>query len=267
MRNGHSLRIRFKNSRQCSNSVLKFQTDPADNISACFLIIEFAQMSMIASVTNYPNTAGVQLHDGQPSLPGDAHGAPKTFKIDDRVDISDRARGRFNASNKAGSVIRDEKDLSEEDRREVDKLKKRDQEVRAHESSHLAAGSGLVMGGASYEYERGPDGKSYVVAGEVTIDTSRERDPEATIRKMQKVRKAALAPAQPSGQDRSVAARASQIEAEARIELQKQKSKTPSKAPDDEDHCDDQLSTRSSPGPFYRPADPPRMGHNLNLVA
>jgi hypothetical protein len=63
----------------------------------------------------------------------------------------------------------------------------------------------------------------YAVGGEVKIDTSRERDPQDTIRKMQQVKRAALAPAQPSGQDRSVAARASQIEAEARIELLKQK--------------------------------------------
>jgi SprA-related family len=157
---------------------------------------------------------------------------------------------------------KDEKDLSEEDKHQVDKLKKRDQEVRAHESAHLSAGSGLVMGGASYEYERGPDGKTYAVAGEVTIDTSRERDPEATIRKMQKVRKAALAPAQPSGRDRSVAAQASQIEAEARIELQKQKSK----APDEKNSFDDKLRTRISTDPLYSPDDPLRIGHNLNLI-
>jgi hypothetical protein len=36
---------------------------------------------------------------------------------------------------------------------------------------------------------------------------------------MQQVRKAALSPSQPSAQDRSVAAQASQIEAEARAEL------------------------------------------------
>jgi hypothetical protein len=87
----------------------------------------------------------------------------------------------------------------------------------------MAAGAGVVMGGASYQYQRGPDGKMYAVGGEVKIDTSRERDPQDTIRKMQQVKRAALAPAQPSGQDRSVAAQASQIEAEARIEMLKQK--------------------------------------------
>ena len=64
----------------------------------------------------------------------------------------------------------------------------------------------------------------YAVGGEVKIDTSRENDPEATIRKMQKVRRAALAPSQPSSTDRSVAAQASQIEAQARTELTQQRS-------------------------------------------
>jgi predicted lipid-binding transport protein (Tim44 family) len=51
-----------------------------------------------------------------------------------------------------------------------------------------------------------------------------EGDPEATIRKMQAVRKAALAPAHPSAQDRSVASRASQQEAKARQEIMRQRS-------------------------------------------
>ena len=75
---------------------------------------------------------------------------------------------------------------------------------------------------ASYQHQRGPDGKMYAMGGEVKIDTSREKDPQNTITKMQQVKRAALAPSQPSGQDRSVAARASQIEAEARIELLKE---------------------------------------------
>ena len=52
---------------------------------------------------------------------------------------------------------------------------------------------------------------------------SPENTPEATIRKMQIVKRAALAPKDPSGQDRSVAAQATQAEAQARIELQKER--------------------------------------------
>ncbi len=113
--------------------------------------------------------------------------------------------------------------LTPEEQRIVNDLKKRDAEVKAHEQAHIAAGGPYVRGAASYEYERGPDNRNYAVGGEVSIDTSPENTPEATIRKMQIVRRAALAPANPSGQDRSVAAQASQIEAQARQELQKEK--------------------------------------------
>jgi hypothetical protein len=113
-------------------------------------------------------------------------------------------------------------ELSEEERKEVQQLKARDAEVRAHESAHVASGGSYVRGGASFEYQTGPDGQQYAVGGEVSIDTSAvSGDPNATIRKMQTVQRAALAPASPSGQDRSVASQAAQAEAQARIETMK----------------------------------------------
>ncbi|MEA3348394.1 MAG: putative metalloprotease CJM1_0395 family protein [Pseudomonadota bacterium] len=115
-------------------------------------------------------------------------------------------------------------ELSADEQRQVDQLKRRDAEVKAHERAHIAAGGPYVSGGASYEYERGPDNQNYAVGGEVSIDVSAENTPEATIRKMQIVKRAALAPRDPSGQDRSVAAQAVQTEARARIELQKERS-------------------------------------------
>jgi hypothetical protein len=120
------------------------------------------------------------------------------------------------------------KPLSQEEQRTVEELKRRDQEVRAHEQAHSAAAGGYARGGASYQYQPGPDGKRYAVGGEVSIDTSAvSDDPQATIRKMQVVRKAALAPAQPSAQDRSVAATASQQMSQARQELARQRSEAP----------------------------------------
>lgn len=104
----------------------------------------------------------------------------------------------------------------------MDKLKQRDAEVRRHEQAHVAAGGQYVTGGPTYSYATGPDGRRYATGGEVSIDVSPARDPEATIRKMQVVRRAALAPAEPSGQDRQVAAQASQNEIRARQELAKQ---------------------------------------------
>ncbi|KAB2927650.1 MAG: hypothetical protein F9K30_03230 [Dechloromonas sp.] len=109
-------------------------------------------------------------------------------------------------------------ELTPEQQRQVDALKQTDRKVRSHEQAHMAAGAGLVRG-SSYEYQTGPDKKRYAVAGEVSIDTSPGRTPEETIVKAQQIRAAALAPADPSTQDRRVAAAASQMEMQARQEL------------------------------------------------
>jgi hypothetical protein len=112
--------------------------------------------------------------------------------------------------------------LPPEEQQEVQELKRRDQEVRTHEAAHAAVG-GQYAGAPSLEYETGPDGKRYAVSGEVSIDLSKVKgDPQETIDKMEQVQAAALAPAQPSAQDRRVAARAAQIAAQARMELRSQ---------------------------------------------
>lgn len=113
----------------------------------------------------------------------------------------------------------DEQELSVEERRMLEELRQRDAEVRAHEQAHIAAGGPHVRGGANYTYQTGPDGRQYAVGGEVSIDTSAvPGNPELTEQKAQTVRRAALAPANPSAQDLKVAASASQMEAEARAE-------------------------------------------------
>ena len=110
-----------------------------------------------------------------------------------------------------------------EEQAQLEELKHRDQEVRQHEAAHMAVGGAYVRGGASYTYQPGPDGRRYAVGGEVSVDTSSvSNNPEATIAKMQVVRRAALAPANPSGQDLSVAARAAQAEMQARMQAQEQ---------------------------------------------
>jgi len=111
-----------------------------------------------------------------------------------------------------------QKAAEQSDHELIQKLASRDRVVRAHEQAHAAVG-GQYAGGPHYQYQRGPDGVAYAVGGEVPIDVGRESSPEATIEKMQTVRRAALAPADPSPQDRQVAAEASQIEAQAREEL------------------------------------------------
>lgn len=118
----------------------------------------------------------------------------------------------------------DGEELTDDEQRYVRELKTIDGEVRAHEQAHMAAGGSLVRGGASFEYETGPDGKRYAVAGEVQIDASSESTPEKTAQKMRTVRRAALAPAEPSAQDRKVAAEASARENQALMEVLQEKS-------------------------------------------
>lgn len=116
--------------------------------------------------------------------------------------------------------------LTEEDQRRVSELQKRDREVRAHEMAHVAAGGGLVLRGASYSYETGPDGQRYAVGGEVTIDTSEGRTPQETLDKAARIQAAALAPADPSSQDRQVAAMATRMAMQASMELASQQAET-----------------------------------------
>jgi len=137
----------------------------------------------------------------------------------DEATISQAGLGLSKQSASTGNTVNG---LTPEQQQQVDKLKATDRRVRAHEQAHLAAGGGLVTGGAVYQYQTGPDGKQYAVGGEVHIDTGEEKDPEATLRKAEQVKAAALAPADPSGQDRSVAASADAMAAKARLEIMEQ---------------------------------------------
>lgn len=113
-------------------------------------------------------------------------------------------------------------ELPPEEQEMVKELQARDREVRAHETAHLAAG-GQYASGPTYTYQTGPDGKRYAIGGEVQIDTSPEKTPEETIRKMDLVKRAALAPAEPSAQDVRVAQLAEQQRNQAQAELNRQR--------------------------------------------
>ena len=97
-----------------------------------------------------------------------------------------------------------------------------DTKVRAHEAAHLAAGGGVVSGGATYSYTRGPDGKMYATGGEVPISVGGGKTPQETIQKARQIASAALAPADPSPQDYKVAATAAMMEMRAHLEMTKE---------------------------------------------
>jgi len=126
------------------------------------------------------------------------------------------AKDSYGTDSKGGK--RDASGLSEGEREQLKKLKSRDTEVRNHENAHQSAG-GQFAGSPSYNYQTGPDGRRYAIGGEVSIDVSPEKDPAATIAKMESVRRAATAPAEPSPQDFKVAAAAQRMMTEAQRDL------------------------------------------------
>lgn len=130
--------------------------------------------------------------------------------------FSDPASATQSAS--AAKASQPGEQLSDAEQKQVAELKKRDREVRQHEQAHQAAG-GQYASAPSYDFQQGPDGKQYAVGGEVQIDASPiPGDPAATIEKMRVVKAAALAPAEPSAQDRKVAAAADAAAQQARAE-------------------------------------------------
>ena len=111
------------------------------------------------------------------------------------------------------------RELTPAEKEQVVKLEARDREVRSHEAAHLAAAGGAATGGATYTYQQGPDGKLYAIGGEVPIQLSPGRTPEETLANAAQIRAAAMAPADPSGQDMAVAAEASEMEDQARQQI------------------------------------------------
>jgi hypothetical protein len=124
----------------------------------------------------------------------------------------------------AGKENAEDRQQQQAEQQQLTELKERDAEVRMHEQAHASLG-GQYASPPQYEYERGPDGKRYVVDGKVSIDVSKASTPEKTIRKALQVKAAALAPAEPSTQDLRVAIEATQIALEARTEIATEKAK------------------------------------------
>lgn len=105
------------------------------------------------------------------------------------------------------------------EQRMLQALKNRDKKVKAHELAHTSVG-GQYAQAAHFSYEKGSDGVMYAVAGEVSIDTSKvANDPEATLRKAKIIQRAALAPTDPSAQDRQVATAAIAMGQQAQLEI------------------------------------------------
>lgn len=189
-------------------------------------------MKLNDTITQYTAISKPQFQARDDSLGKHAQVSDRDTRSTGSYSVEISEEGKDAASKNSESQIEpgssDSAEFSEEEVAQLAELKARDIEVRAHEQAHLSAAGGYATGGASFSYQKGPDGQSYAVGGEVGIDLSQESDPSATIQKMQTVQRAALAPASPSSTDRQVAAQAEAIAAQARQEiLQEQQEQLP----------------------------------------
>ncbi|MDD7600417.1 MAG: putative metalloprotease CJM1_0395 family protein [Campylobacter sp.] len=167
-------------------------------------------MQITSYAMNYYNTPAQSNDRGVENNTGNSSG-DKTSSAKNNTQNNDKNAGQKNIG-----------ELSREEQRIVSELQAADTNVRAHEAAHMAAGGGLTSP-ASYTYEQGPDNKMYAVAGEVGISTSEGNTPQESLNKAQTIRRAALAPADPSPQDLKVAAQAASMEMSARAEILQEK--------------------------------------------
>jgi hypothetical protein len=134
----------------------------------------------------------------------------------------------------------EEKQKLQQESELISQLKAREREVIRHEQAHASVG-GQYAGAPQYDYKKGPDNRSYIHSGEVSIDTSKESTPQQTLRKAEIIMRAALAPAQPSGQDRKVAADAAAMALKAQAEISKQNSRATSQQKETEEKSEEAL--------------------------
>lgn len=190
---------------------------PIDGISLSPQILVALSQSSVAQ-SSVAQSSGALAQDSLAQTPQD--GASQVEG--GQVEGAQAQSSQETPPNATGNNAANGQELTPEEQEQLRELQQRDQEVRAHEQAHATVG-GPYAGAPTYETVRGPDGQQYAVAGEVQIDASPENDPEATIRKLEVVVRAALAPADPSPQDRQVAQQARQGIIEARAELREER--------------------------------------------
>lgn len=122
-----------------------------------------------------------------------------------------------NKQEQENSTTKDSTQLSNEEKAQLAELKAADSRVKAHEAAHQSGPA--ASGGASFTYKKGPDGVMYAVGGEVPVRIETGLTPQESIMNLQGVIATALAPADPSPQDISIASKARVMLMKAQQEL------------------------------------------------
>jgi hypothetical protein len=180
----------------------------------------------LSRIGTYPSSLAPEVSQVKPNAPDSSQPAVKlSLSPEARQLLKDAplegVKGKSEEAGKSRNGVSGKNaELSKADQETIRKLQTRDLHVKMHEQQHLASAGAYAKGGAHFTYQIGPNGKSYAVGGEVQLDVGPvPNDPQATIVKAQVIRRSALAPADPSGADRAIAAAASQMEAQARMQL------------------------------------------------
>ncbi len=161
-------------------------------------------MSYLQAISGLKSNTAV----GTPSLPNQS-----TALADDKMPAFQQSLLSNTPHQFTASTSRD---LSVKQQTEVMQLRQLDRSVREHEHAHMRSAGNLAVGGPSFDFKMGPDGRKYAVGGEVNIDSSISFDnPEEAIEKARRVQGSATAPADPSPKDIRVASHARLMETKA----------------------------------------------------
>lgn len=172
-------------------------------------------------LNQWPNPSANTPEPPPPEVPG-----PKTKQFVDETSEKNKNKYLIESPGKVKSKTKSLNDISAEMKAhsEVRKLINWENNVKQHEQAHMAVGGGLVSS-ARFSYTIGPDGKRYVSGGEVSISVPSSENEEENLKTLERVKRAALAPADPSPQDIKTAAMASAMISSTYLKLMKQKAK------------------------------------------
>lgn len=239
--------MRFLLAGWLKNSNMKYNIET--DLQKCYNVymsigISSAYSAYSAQVNSVYSPPATSLEGKQENSDAQISTASANDEINDTADISDEAMNLYNkeqtekaqtplekkASEKTAdtknSKEKSSKELTSQQQQEISKLKESDAEVKAHEQAHLSAAAGLRTSAPSYQYQTGPDGKKYAVAGEVNISFSQTGDPKKDLQMAETLKAAALAPANPSGQDMAVAKQADEMIQQDKQKIQEENQQT-----------------------------------------
>lgn len=142
----------------------------------------------------------------------------------ERNELITGLKSNFGGNDRISTADRTLERLSDDQLKSVKKKREFDKALTEHEEAHYEVAADLARSKPMYEMETGEDGVEYRKSGKVMIDTGTEKDDSKTVKKMQQVRAAALAPdgnqlAPLSEQDKKVAQEATEKEQKAQARL------------------------------------------------